>query len=85
MPEHQLGWSRAQGSWGMSVKLVLLLSLWFCRGVAGQQPGRPHRCFYGLSAVIMFNGAKMGEKKAIGTRRTSVLPGDFSSSKKATI
>lgn len=53
MPEHQLGWSRAQSSWGMSVKLVLLLSLWFCRGVAGQQPGRPHHCLYGLSAVIM--------------------------------
>lgn len=53
MPEHQLGWSRAQSSWGMSVKLVLLLSLWFCRGVAGQQPGRPRGCLYGLTAVIM--------------------------------
>jgi len=43
MPEHQLGWSGAQSSWGVSVKLGLLLPLWFCRGVAGQQPGRPHR------------------------------------------
>lgn len=85
MPEHQLGWSKAQSSWGMSVKLVLLLSLWFCRGVTGQQPGRAPSLFIWPFCSDYVNGAKMGERKVIGTCRMSVLPRDFSSSKKTRI
>lgn len=63
MPEHQLGWSRAKSSWGKSVKLFLLPSPWFCRGVAGQQPGRPHSCLCGLSAVIMLMVPRWGRER----------------------